>query len=129
MPRTIYLAVFSNGAKPAHYAVYIPTGGTGEVGKLIHATGNPAMGFFLEFKRNYNFSTTQRNFQQIPLAQVNDQLIIDTGRNERPAVDTTARDRLESVATTVQPPGRSSNPFDPSVRILRCLAEFLTETH
>lgn len=28
--------------------------------------------------------------------------------------DTTARHRLESAATTVKPPGRSANPFDPA---------------
>ncbi|EED17215.1 conserved hypothetical protein [Talaromyces stipitatus ATCC 10500] len=45
---------------------------------------------------------------------LNEQYIADTVGNERASADTTARDRLESVATTVQPPGRSPNPFDPS---------------
>ena len=117
MPRTIYLAIFSNGASPAHYAVFIPKGGEGNVGKLIHVTGNPATGFFLQFRRNYDFGTTMRNFQQIPLAQVKDQYITDTPGNGTLG-DTTACDRLESVATMVQPPGRSPNPFDPSVRIV-----------
>ncbi|OGE55428.1 hypothetical protein PENARI_c004G02931 [Penicillium arizonense] len=31
-----------------------------------------------------------------------------------PGVDTTARDRLESAATVVLPPGHSPDPFDPS---------------
>jgi len=114
MPRTIHLAVFSNGARPAHYAIFIPTGDMGKIGKLIHVTGTTATGFFLEFKRNYDFSVTQRKHQIIPLAQVNEQHIADTVGNGQASADTTARDRLESVATTVQPPGRSPNPFDPS---------------
>lgn len=113
MSRTIYLAVFSNGARPAHWAIFIPTPDTEHKGKLIHATGSTATGFYLEFKRNYNFVRTSRQYQIIPLAQVNDQYIADTGSD----TDTTARDRLESAALDVQPPGRSPNPFDPAVRM------------
>lgn len=54
MSRTMYLILFSNGARPAHYSVFVPTGDTGTKGKIIHVTGNPATGFFLEFKRNYD---------------------------------------------------------------------------
>ncbi|KAL4780677.1 hypothetical protein BJX76DRAFT_350806 [Aspergillus varians] len=81
-------------------AVFVPTGDVGKVGKLIH--------------RNYDFSVTQRKHQIIPLALVNDQCIADTVGNGQPSADTTARDRLESVATVVPPPSRSPNPFDPS---------------
>lgn len=91
---------------------------TGEqVGKIIHVTGNPATGFFLEFKRNYSFATTQQKYQLIPLAQVNDSLIADTVGNGQLSEDIIARDRLESAATVVPPPGRSPNPFDPRVRV------------
>lgn len=44
---------------------------------------------------------------------MDDRLAKDT--NDEPTEDTIARDRLESAATVVQPPGRSANPFDPSV--------------
>ncbi|RAK87787.1 hypothetical protein BO79DRAFT_255951 [Aspergillus costaricaensis CBS 115574] len=108
------LAVFSNTGKPAHYAVFIPTGETSEKGKLIHVTGTTATGFFLEFKRNYNVGATKRSHQIIPLAKVNAKYITDTVGNGHESADTTARDRLESVATIVPPPGRSPNPFDPS---------------
>ena len=91
MTRTIYLAVFSNQTKPAHYSVFIPTGDTGVVGKLIHVTGNTAMGFFLEFKRNYDFRATKRKYQIIPLAQVDDQYVADIAGNTSSS-DTTARD-------------------------------------
>lgn len=117
MPRTIYLAVFSNGARPAHWAIFIPTSNMEHKGKLIHVTGSTATGFYLEFKRNYNFATTARQHQIVPLAQVNDQYIADTVGSGAATADTTARDRLESAATVVQPPSRSPNPFDPAVRI------------
>ncbi|KAF2438885.1 hypothetical protein P171DRAFT_423329 [Karstenula rhodostoma CBS 690.94] len=112
MARTIYLAVFSNGSKPAHWAIWLPSPKNHEVGKLVHVTGNPATGFYLEFKRNYDFSTTYRGYRILALAQVNDQFVKDT--TELEGKDTTARDRLESTATVVPPPGRSANPFDPA---------------
>lgn len=52
-------------------------------------------------------------YQILTLATVDDRLAKDT--NDEPTEDTIARDRLESAATVVQPPGRSANPFDPSV--------------
>jgi hypothetical protein len=116
MPRRIYLAVFSNGARPAHQSLFIPTGDSGDSGKIIHVTGNPATGFFLEFKRNYDFSLTQRTFQRFLLGTVKDRYVTDTVGDGTSSQDTIARDRLESAATTVPPPGRSPNPFDPLVR-------------
>lgn len=113
MARTIFLIVFSNGTKPAHWAIWIPTAGQQDLGKLLHVTGNPATGFFLEFKRNYDLSATARTYQILSLAQVHDQYVADTPNAQ--GVDTTARDRLESTATVVAPPGRSANPFDPAV--------------
>lgn len=114
MSRTIYLAIFSNGPKPAHQAIFIPTGDadTGKRGKVIHVTGNPATGFFLEFKRNYDFEFEDRKYQVITLAQINARYIRDTVGNGQQSTDTIARDRLESVATIVSPPGPSANPFD-----------------
>jgi hypothetical protein len=114
MARSIYLAIFTNKAKPAHWAIFVPTGGQGLKGKLIHVTGNPATGFFLEFKRNYDFLLTKRAHQIIELGQIHDQLIADAADTLPLTVDTTARDRLESTATVVTPPGRSQNPFDPA---------------
>ena len=115
MPRTIYLAVFSNGPRPAHFAIFIPTGDTGQAGKIIHVTGTTATGFFLEFKRNYNFEFEERKYQIFTLARVSDKYVADIIDNGKESKDTIARDRLESVATTALPPTRSPNPFDPSV--------------
>lgn len=115
MTRTLYLAIYSNGRKPAHVAVFIPTGDQGDKGKIIHVVGNPATGFFLQFKHNYDFVLDDRKYQIITLATVEDRLAKDTVGNGEPGEDTIARDRLESAATVVQPPGRSANPFDSSV--------------
>lgn len=107
MARTIYLAIFTNGPKRAHWSIWIPKGGEGTLGKIIHVIGNPATGFFLEFKRNYDFQFTSRRHTIIPLGQVLDQMVAD-GATTVAAKDTTARDRLESAATVVPPPGRSA---------------------
>ena len=115
MSRPIYLAIYSNGAKPAYWATWIPTRGEESIGKILHVTGNPATGFFLEFKRNYDFRTETRTYQKFILAELKDQYVTDVPGTEE-SKDTTARDRLESEATVVIPPGRSANPFDPQVR-------------
>jgi hypothetical protein len=78
-------------------------------------TGTTATGFHLEFLRNYNFLSTLRRYQAIPLAQVNEKYIANTVGNGKRSQDTIARDRLESAATVVPPPDPSPNPFDPSV--------------
>ncbi|KAL4916233.1 hypothetical protein BDW62DRAFT_202906 [Aspergillus aurantiobrunneus] len=114
MPRTIYLAMFSNGARPAHQSVFVPTGGTGKKGKLIHVDGNPAYGFSLEFLRNFDFADFPSTYQILALGDVDDRYVADTPGNGDLLKDAIARDRLESVATQVSPPGRSLNPFDPA---------------
>lgn len=115
MTRTINLVVYSNGARPAHQAIFIPTGDTGQKGKVIHVVGTTATGFFLQFKRNYDFSVEDRKYKVLPLAVVEDGVAKDTVGNGEPTEDTIARDKLESVATIVQPPGPSLKPFAPGV--------------
>jgi hypothetical protein len=103
-------------ARPAHFAIFIPTrSDTEQVEKVIHVTRTTATGFFLEFKRNYDFRLEDRKYETIHLAQVNSRLISDTVGNGQSEQDTIARDILESTATIVPPPGRSPKPFDPSV--------------
>ncbi|ODM19114.1 hypothetical protein SI65_05731 [Aspergillus cristatus] len=103
MTRTIYLALFNNGPKP----------NTNTLGKLIQVDGNPATGFHLQFVRNYNIaSDTLSEYKLTPLAEVDDKYVADPAGTER-SIETTARDRLESVAMAVKPPGRNAKPFDP----------------
>ncbi|KAB8250292.1 hypothetical protein BDV35DRAFT_389338 [Aspergillus flavus] len=95
MPRPIYLALFSNGPRPAHWSIFVPTlNSTGQQGKIIHVTGTTATGFFLEFKRNYDFATEDRKYQIMPLVDVEEQ----------------------SVATVVKPPGPSRELFGKDAR-------------
>ncbi|KAE8329993.1 hypothetical protein BDV39DRAFT_202577 [Aspergillus sergii] len=117
MPRRIYLALFSNGPRPTHWSIFIPTlSSTGQRGKIIHVTGTTATGFFLEFKRNYDFATEDRKYHIIPLADVEERFVADTVGDGKLSCDTTARDRLESVATVVKPPGPSREPFGKDAR-------------
>ncbi|OAX82367.1 hypothetical protein ACJ72_03284 [Emergomyces africanus] len=112
----IYLAIFSNGPRSAHWAIFVPEAGNPQnpqKGKLIHVTGNPVTGFFLQFKRNYDFTQTRTAHEIIPLTEIDERLVSNPqSTNAPPTNDTTARDQLESVATVVNPPGRSPNPFD-----------------
>ncbi|KAB8218746.1 hypothetical protein BDV33DRAFT_205151 [Aspergillus novoparasiticus] len=111
MPRLIYLALFSNGPHPAHWSIFIPTLSTGQQGEIIHVTGTTVMGFFLEFKRNYDFAIEDRKYQIIPLADVEERFVTDAVGDGTLSCHTTARDRLESAATVVKPPGPSREPF------------------
>lgn len=70
MTRHIYLVIYSNGSRQAHQALFIPTKNTGSKGKVIHVTGNTATGFFLQFKRNYDFALEDRKYQVLLLAEV-----------------------------------------------------------
>ncbi|KAJ5449758.1 uncharacterized protein N7458_006207 [Penicillium daleae] len=114
MTRTINISITSNGARPGHWAIFVPSADSSTMGKFIHLTGNPATGFFLEFKRNYDIKNTDGKDHIIPLAEVEER-------------DTIARDRLESVANIVKPPPRSPNPFDPSSWILRNVQQLVDE--
>jgi hypothetical protein len=55
------------------------------------------------------------------LADIPGQTVYDAIGDGKLGLDTIARNRLESLAITVLPPGPSANPFDPSVRMLRCV--------
>ena len=64
---------------------------------------------------NYNIVTdTLSEYNLIPLAEVEDKYVADSVSTEK-SIDTIARDRLESVAIMVKPPGRSAKPFDPEL--------------
>lgn len=124
MPRTIHLAIFSNGPDP-------PTGpspsppsttttsrtksrSTHRKGKLINVTGNPATAFFLELCRGYDFDAMRAPEELVPLAEVRERSVADTslaGDGGGCCTDTIARDRMESVATGVRLPGRSEDVF------------------
>ncbi|OOQ84590.1 hypothetical protein PEBR_29637 [Penicillium brasilianum] len=113
MTRPIYLAAFKNYGYPAHWAIFVPNTQAGNVGKLIHVIGSSTNGFFLEFKRNYDFSTTRSEYQMIHLADVEERFVARPVANAPKETDTTPRDRLEMAAKIVDPPPRSLIRFDP----------------
>ncbi|KAL2007593.1 hypothetical protein VTN00DRAFT_9031 [Thermoascus crustaceus] len=96
MPQTIYLAILSNGPRPAHWAIFIPIltptpsqqhqqehqqeqanlKRKGKVNQRI--TGNPATGFFLEFGRGYDFDAMRAPDELVPLAEVDERFVADT---------------------------------------------------
>ncbi|KAF2759115.1 hypothetical protein EJ05DRAFT_492585 [Pseudovirgaria hyperparasitica] len=99
--------------KPAHWAVFIPDNDfiDGKKGKIIHNTGNPATGFTLEFRRGADYTNTRKRYMFCTLAQVHSNYIRDVPVTAE-LNESTARDPLESVATTVPNIGRSPKPFD-----------------
>ncbi|KAF2682663.1 hypothetical protein K458DRAFT_405426 [Lentithecium fluviatile CBS 122367] len=118
MARTIYLIVFKSAgpARPAHWPVFIPTTGKEYQGKMLQANGNPRIGFFLEFMRNHDLHNTFNDYKVIPLADVEDCFLKDTVGDGKALTDSTARDRIESIATAIPCPKADPNPFNPKAR-------------
>ncbi|OCK74426.1 hypothetical protein K432DRAFT_420310 [Lepidopterella palustris CBS 459.81] len=83
--------------------VVIPHVDNANVGKLIHASGDAAVGFQIQFERNYNLGATTRRHQIVPLAQVLDHYVLDVKGD-----GTLRHDYLEQVALSIPAPGRSS---------------------
>jgi hypothetical protein len=81
-----------NTGRPAHWGIFIPTTGSATKGKMIHVVGNPATGFTLEFKRNYNIGQTTRAHELVELCQVADNLVNDAVSDGTPSADTIGRD-------------------------------------
>lgn len=72
MPRTIILLLYLSSLFPAHWSLCIPSADNPDIVKIIHTDGDAATGFEVVFKRNYNITVTQRNYQVLPLDQVLD---------------------------------------------------------
>lgn len=83
-------------------------------GTIIHVVGSPFTGFGLEFKRNYDLATTKRGYEKTPLANVNDDAVVDNPGDQK-STDVTARDTLESEAKKIDAPTASRTPLDPAV--------------
>jgi len=102
-----------NGGR-AHWAIFVPTIDSSTKGKVIQVTGNPFMGFTLEFKRNYDIENESRAHHMLPLALIDDKHIGDStiDGNGGSSTDSNARDKLESEAKKIVPPGFSMEPFN-----------------
>ncbi|KAK2753171.1 hypothetical protein FQN54_007997 [Arachnomyces sp. PD_36] len=113
MPRNIYLLVYHQTNRPAHWSLFIPTINKPMVGKRIHVIGSPFTGYKLEFKRNYDLEKTGRPNRKTLLATVDDEYVVDTDRDGGISIDTEAHDVIETKAKEVKPPGASPAPLDP----------------
>jgi hypothetical protein len=106
MPRTLYLIVYNSPLFPAHWTMYIPSDTEEGLGTGIHATGDAADGFEVQFERRYNYGQTRRTHQQFTLGHIGDEHV-EGGVAATRSTDKTPRDALEQVASTIPAPGPS----------------------
>jgi len=123
MPRQIYLLAFPvskatkmNGGR-AHWAIFVPTIDSSTKGKVIQVTGNPFMGFTLDFKRNYDIENDSRAHHMLTLALIDDKHISDGAiyGDGGSSTDSNALDILEAEAKELDPLGVSVEPLNPLV--------------
>lgn len=126
MTRPIFLLVYPtiNQRTAAHWAIFIPYLNEVTIGKVIHAVGTPFTGFGVEFKRNYDYATTGRRVEAMPLGEVSDDDVVDVRGDGALSIDITVHDRLEREARRVDAPVASRTPLDPSVSYARFLWRF-----
>lgn len=123
--RGVYLAVYLQAKNQrAHFAIFIPNADCDRqdvaqtfteqrtTGTIIHVVGEPVMsGFALEFKRNYECSTSSYLRKLVPLGQVRSDDVHDPTKTDHEK-ETTPRGPLEKEATKITPPrgDRTSEP-------------------
>jgi hypothetical protein len=72
-------------------------------GTVIHVVGTPISGYVLEFKRNYECSTSRSLQQVVLLGSVNEEHVYDPPYADF-RLDSTPRSTMEREATAVPPP-------------------------
>lgn len=107
--REVYLATYRySTAQRRHFAIFVPSVASHEVGTLINVVGAPMAGYQLEFRRN-NRPMDNRELEELALlGHVPAAHIVDS-TDFGIIVESTARDNLERVATQVPPPPMSQN--------------------
>ncbi|KDR78330.1 hypothetical protein GALMADRAFT_94990 [Galerina marginata CBS 339.88] len=106
--RPIYLIAYESPLFRSHWALWIPVLESNEkMGKKIHVTGNPHVGFEHEFMRNYCIEDTTRKLNLIKLANVDSKYVVDVPGDGTLSTDTGAADEIEKIALTVTPPSKS----------------------
>ena len=120
--RCVYLAKYRTSASQrAHFAIFIPNAtddgrdltqgfrSTSCTGTIIHVVGEPLMsGYALEFKRNYECSTSHDLQEMVFLGNVDSTNVYDPS-STKPVRETHPRATLEREATTISPPPRGQN--------------------
>jgi hypothetical protein len=99
MAREIFLVVYAEKKNyvPAHWSMFIPHVNEGVKGEIIHAIGNPFIGYQLEIKPDYDISRTRRPHEMISLGSIDESWL----------------PHLKSKAEGVKTPGSSKKPLDP----------------
>ncbi|KAF7973079.1 hypothetical protein HWV62_16274, partial [Athelia sp. TMB] len=109
MSRPVYLLVFNSPLFPAHWAMYIPSQCSG---KLINVRGDPGLGFWHEFERNYDPNCTRDKKTLLHLCDVKDKHLLDVPGDGNPSIDTNAVDDIERVALCLNPPPKTLRSLD-----------------
>lgn len=110
MSHKIYLLKYPAPLRQrSHFAIWAPSAEDSSIGKIIQVLGTPFTGFSLDIQQGYHISKALPKPVVIELGVFNCQIVTETHVGQLP--DTTARDKLESVARSVAPPGPSRNPF------------------
>lgn len=132
--RSVYLAKYRGSASQrAHFAIFVPNAADSNKdlsrefrsssckGTIIHVVGEPVMnGYALEFKRNYECSTS-RDLQEMILLGYVDSATLYNPSYSKFMKENHPRERLEREAAMVPPPPGGQNiraPID-GVRTLQ----------
>ncbi|KAF5852151.1 hypothetical protein GGP41_000884 [Bipolaris sorokiniana] len=104
--RTVFLIVYAAArVQRAHFSIWVPDAEGAQQGSRIHVVGNPMIGYFLEFKRDYEPLETKRVLQLIEIGPV---LVQHLSEISSEAQDM-PRNNLEMAATQIQPPRANPN--------------------
>jgi hypothetical protein len=108
MHRKIYLLRYpAPPGQRRHFAIWVPSNEDHKIGRIIRVLGTPFMGFNLGIQHGHNTSEAWPMPAKIELGVVACEVVVDTRSGQLP--ETTAGDKLESMARSVTPPGPSRN--------------------
>ncbi|EER26441.1 hypothetical protein D8B26_003180 [Coccidioides posadasii str. Silveira] len=110
---TVYLATCRNApSQRKHFGIFVPFADDPQICTIIHVVGAPMVGYELQFKRNYNLSSSQLSYQLVPIGQVSAANIVESPSGLM-TIDSNAKGIMETVATQVPPPPISQNFLAP----------------
>ncbi|RMD41868.1 hypothetical protein DV735_g3284, partial [Chaetothyriales sp. CBS 134920] len=108
---TIVLIRYTRRLFKDHWAIFVPSASSQDVGTLIQVEGDVRAGFAHDMKRNYDIRNTRRNFHIDVIGTVEDRHVHSTpssGELVRDARD--AKDDIERAALSIPAPGPSMRP-------------------
>jgi hypothetical protein len=112
MSRKIFLLKYPAPPKQrGHFAIWVPSDGNRNIGKIVQVLGTPFTGFVLDIQRDFDLGKAQPKPVVIELGSIADEHDADDNIRHLPDTEAAAVGKLESVARTVTPPGPSKNPL------------------